>query len=708
MDVLRPHDWIQVIALAGAIALVVSRFRWRLQNRVLRLVLVAAFFTAALFAGAAYQSDQRLRLASAERLWSQLPKPGGPTGVARDPAALREAPNAPSARPSDPLAGYASSDTCVACHPGKHASWHASHHRSMTRPATPENVLGSFEGQRLEAKGRHYRLERRGDEYWVEMTDPDWEARLLARGVRPDRVPDDRAPRRWKRIVMTTGSHHMQTYWVGSDRDGRLFNFPWLWLNADQRWIPREDGFIRPPEGGRTFDVWHDSCVECHAVGGEKDFDPQRGWNPRAAELGIACEACHGPGEEHVRRNRNPLRRYWLRITDRPDPTIVNPRRLDAKASSQVCGYCHGINMWKPEVKARGVRYHPGDDLRETRVVLRASAQAAHSTDPLERRDWLRLQKDLEESRRQNPTVLAERFWPDGMVRVSGREHNGLIESACFQGGELSCQSCHSMHDSDPNDQLARDRVDDAACVQCHADLDAGLDAHTRHAPESTGSRCQNCHMPHTVYGLLKSIRSHWIDSPSAQTTVETGRPNACNLCHLDRPLGWAADHLASGWGQARPALSPDEETVAEGIRWALTGNAHQRGMIAWHFGWPDADAASGDDWKAYFLAHLLDDPYPAVRYVAARSLEQRGAGEIRPDAIESASGAAYDFLDEPQERARARQQGMEREQSAAEDASLPPRRRTARLLDAEGRLDTELFQRLARARDDQVMDLRE
>ena len=27
---------------------------------------------------------------------------------------------------------------------------------------------------------------------------------------------------------------------------------PWLWLRADQRWIPREDGFIRPPEGART------------------------------------------------------------------------------------------------------------------------------------------------------------------------------------------------------------------------------------------------------------------------------------------------------------------------------------------------------------------------------------------------------------------------------------------------------------------------
>ena len=399
-----------------------------------------------------------------------------------------------------------------------------------------------------------------------------------------------------------------------------------------------------------------------------------------------------------MRANQDPVRRYRQRISGKPDPTIVNPAHLDAKASSQVCGYCHGINMWKPVPLQAGKRFHPGDDLRETRVILRASAKAPETTDPIEKQDWPMLQNQLARAMQSDPALLEERFWPDGMVRVSGREHNGMIESTCYVGGKLSCLSCHSMHASEPDDQLARDRQQDQSCLQCHASHAANIESHTHHPRESAGSRCQNCHMPHTVYGLLKSIRSHWIDSPRAATTHATGRANACNLCHLDKSLGWSADRLAQWYGQPRPALSADEEKVAEGIRWALTGDAQQRAMMAWHMGWPEAKAASGDAWMGYFLGHLLDDPYPAVRYLAGHSLERLSAE--RP--------FAYDFLDEPKERSRRRREAMDYWRASVEDRKARVADRAARLLGSDGRLDEAEFERLARARDDRPMDLRE
>lgn len=681
-----------ILTLTAGAGLVVSYVARTTLGRMAWL-LAAALMLLTLTAGLTYEARRSSRAASADVLSQALPDTTSHTSSStRSPT---------PASPPDPLAPYVSSDRCAACHPGHYASWHASYHRKMTQVASPESVLGPFDGRTLEAKGRSYRLQRRGDEYWVEMADPDWEADLLASRVSPETVPDASAPRRWKRIVMTTGSHHMQTYWVASDRDRRLFNFPWLWLNEDQRWIPREDGFIRPPDGPRTYDVWHDSCIECHAVAGEKNHDPRKGWEPSAAELGIACEACHGPGKEHIRAHRSPLGRYLSRADDEPDPTIVNPAHLDAKAASQVCGYCHGINMWKQGPLRAGVRFHPGDDLRETRVIMRASDRAAASTDPIDQRDWQLLQRQLDQVKATNPTVLEERFWPDGMVRVSGREHNGMIESACYESGELSCLSCHSMHDSDPDDQLARNQIGDAACLQCHPIYAEDPRAHTRHAPDSAGSRCQNCHMPHTVYGLLSSIRSHWIDSPSAATHQETGRTNACNLCHLDRSLGWAADRLEAWYGQPRPTLTTDEEAIGEGIRQTLTGNAHQRAMMAWHMGWPEATAASGDAWKGFFLGHLLDDPYPAVRYLAGDSLSRLPLGE-------SGSLAEYDFLDESAERGEARDEAMAVWRDAVEDPDRRGIDRVARLLDAKGRLDEVVFQRLAKTRDDQVMDLRE
>ena len=37
-------------------------------------------------------------------------------------------------------------------------------------------------------------------------------------------------------------------------------------------------------------------------------------------------------------------------------------------------------------------------------------------------------------------------FWSDGMIRATGREFNGLMESPCYTRGEMSCLSCHEMH----------------------------------------------------------------------------------------------------------------------------------------------------------------------------------------------------------------------------------------------------------------------
>lgn len=69
--------------------------------------------------------------------------------------------------------GYVSSDTCRSCHPDQYTSWHQSFHRTMTQVATPASVRGNFEKVVLRLRDETFQLERRGDEYWVEMMDPD-------------------------------------------------------------------------------------------------------------------------------------------------------------------------------------------------------------------------------------------------------------------------------------------------------------------------------------------------------------------------------------------------------------------------------------------------------------------------------------------------------------------------------------------------------
>ena len=132
-----------------------------------------------------------------------------------------------------------------------------------------------------------------------------------------------------------------------------------------------------------------------------------------------------------------------------------------------------------------------------------------------------------------------------------------------------------------------------------------------------------NCHMPHTTYGLFSAMRSHRIDSPSVRVSVESGRPNACNLCHLDKTLDWSNQYLNEWYGHPLEELDEDERSIAASVMWVLAGDAVQRTILAWHLGWEVAQDASGGVWMAAYLAQLLTDPYSATRQVAYRSIIQ-------------------------------------------------------------------------------------
>ncbi len=533
--------------------------------------------------------------------------------------------------------GFVSSETCKACHPSQYASWHASYHRSMTQVATPRTALADFRSQTIDAvQGKPMVLNQRGQQLWAEFDDPDSPA------------PPAGRPRIERHVTLVTGSHNQQIFWYGTGQDRVLGQLPGAYLVREQRWIPRRMAVLHPPSQPPLSETghWNSTCIACHATNGKPQFDTPFGSQPietqsvqtTAAEFGIACESCHGPGETHVKANRSLLRRYQLHMTGAPDPTIVQPVRLDPKRASQVCGQCHGVWEFYDAAGERlanssGVPFRPGDELSTTRFVAQPTVNADSSA----------MRALLADDSR----FIRDAFWPDGTVRVSGREYNGLVESPCYRnatdpGRTLSCSSCHTLHKKDDDrrslsawadDQLSvfgsvadgaagsAPSTSNAPCLQCHEPMRANPTPHTHHAANSAGSSCYNCHMPYTTYGLLKTIRSHTIGSPSVRESVEAGRPNACNLCHLDRTLEWTGDALQRWYKTPTFPLGDDERDVAASVLWLLTGDAGERAIVSQAMAWPPAQEASGADWMAPYLAQLLDDPYDAVRLGAARSL---------------------------------------------------------------------------------------
>ena len=595
---------------------------------------------------------------------------------------------------------YVSSTTCRSCHPSQYATWHGSFHRTMTQVATPESVRADFNAIVVEAvPGRPMRLKRRGDEFWAEFDDPGWEG-----------APRDR-PRITRQVVMITGSHHQNIYWYATGHDRALNVLPGVYLLEEDRWTPRNAVVLAPPgQGVAMLDGhWNAVCIDCHTTHGKTRFDTpflsepirDQAVDTTVAELGIACEACHGPAAAHVAANRNPLRRYQLHTGGAPDPTIVEPTRLDPQRSSQVCGQCHSI--WEfPDAageraaSAGGLPYRPGDELRATRFVAQPRVNGRSDT--------------MQALIAADPDFVRGSFWPDGLVRVSGREYNGLLDSPCFADATepertLSCFSCHTMHKTPEDPRTVAEWADthqvsagmdgNAACTQCHAPIAADLPAHTNHAPESTGSRCYNCHMPYTSYGLLRAIRSHTVTSPSVRESVELGRPNACNLCHLDRTLAWSADHLREWYAQPAPPLDDNERSVAASILWLLRGDAGQRALAAWSYGWEPAQEVSGTSWMVPYLGELLGDRYDAVRFIAARSLRT----------IPGFETLQYDFAGDRQDRIEAAVGALR----AWRNGSLARARRDPELLfGVDGTLDTAAMRRIFDQRDNRPLFLRE
>ncbi|MCY2963842.1 MAG: multiheme c-type cytochrome, partial [Planctomycetota bacterium] len=466
-------------------------------------------------------------------------------------------------------AGYVGSKECRECHQEQHKSWHDSYHRSITRRPSDEAIIPEFNDQEYRVAPRKFKLFRKGDEFWMNFQDPD-ELRLN---------PKTPVPFVDRPVALVTGSHYQQIFWYPTGIPRILGQLPIYHILETEEWVPATAAFLTPPTPAQhtATGEWNANCVECHATFGRPRPTADGEIDTLVAEFGVSCEACHGPGERHVAARRNLPAGQVLALDADP---IVNPRRLDHRRSTEVCGVCHSYNVARTtDIRARekqeGQKYRPGDDFSLTRKLLRPTDDTL---------------VDIRRADGDPDKFFEQRFWRDGMVRTGGHEFNGLAESACFKKGEMSCLSCHDMHqrpdDKRPakewaNRQMSPTGMTDAACLGCHASEKFAASEHTHHLTDSSGSRCVNCHMPHTDYGLLHAQRSHQISSPRVETQLRSGRPNACNLCHLDQTLGWTADRLREWYSHPRPKLDANLEEVSQGAWLALAGDAGQRALVA-------------------------------------------------------------------------------------------------------------------------------
>ncbi len=324
--------------------------------------------------------------------------------------------------------GYVGDASCVACHQQKAQSYAVTAHAATSRLGLAESIHGRFDSGRNQLRtanpNLYFQMEQRAD--------GGYETAVL-------RTSLTQVLTRSERIDLVVGSGRKgQTYLYWDDN--RLFQLPVSYWTASGAWV-NSPGYV---DGTAVFErPIAGRCLECHATSFVSTAPPENAYLKSSLVLGIACEKCHGPGAEHVKRYRSSTPPHTPQ-----ESAIVNPARLPRDRQIDVCALCHA-GIGTPSTAP--LSYTPGEVLSD------------HLTFP--------------------------RRPPEARIDVHAGQVELLARSRCFQSSPgMTCTTCHDVHR--PQRDLA---ALSQTCTTCHQVEHCG---EFRRKGRAIAADCVSCHMP--------------------------------------------------------------------------------------------------------------------------------------------------------------------------------------------------------------------
>jgi hypothetical protein len=180
---------------------------------------------------------------------------------------------------------YVGSDTCSDCHADQNDLWKGSQHALAWTVPTPQTMLGDFNDAEFSDGKTTTRFTTQDDEYFVSVTEMDGQTTQY-------------------KVHSTAGIAPLQQYLLETE-PGRQQSLDVVWDVENQGWynlypdqdLPSDDGL----HWAGPYKNWNARCAECHATGYQRNFGARTGkYASTMAEMGVGCEACHGPGGAHV------------------------------------------------------------------------------------------------------------------------------------------------------------------------------------------------------------------------------------------------------------------------------------------------------------------------------------------------------------------------------------------------------------------------
>jgi predicted CXXCH cytochrome family protein len=486
---------------------------------------------------------------------------------------------------------YVGRDVCAGCHPAQLDLWSGSHHDLAMQPASEETVLGDFDSASLEHFGVTTSFYRKDGKFMVRTEGPegkleDYEIRYTF-GVAPLQ----------QYLVAFPGGRMQALSLAWDSRPQTQGGQRWFHLYPDEK-ITHDDEL----HWTRARQNWNSMCAECHSTWLEKHYDPvSRTFATTWSEIDVSCEACHGPGSDHVAWAEH--KPGWEQLETTQGLVIQLDERNDV--------------AWKTNPETGNVvRSRPRGSDREIEMCARCHSRRSPISDGYVHGEPL-LDHYL-------PSLLdAGMYYADGQIEDEVYVYGSFIQSRMYQAG-VTCSDCHEPH------SLALRAPGNGVCLQCHTAEKYDQPGHHFHKQESAGASCVECHMPPKTYMVVDPRHDHSMRIPRPDLSVELGTPNACNNCHVDKDPGWAAGQVAKWYGDA-PASFQTYARALHKARYAEPGAGDALAALIRDTGTPDiARATAVAGIGPYLSAATIDvlplalsDADPAVRAAAAGMLEQ-------------------------------------------------------------------------------------
>lgn len=366
-------------------------------------------------------------------------------------------------------AKYVGSKVCQNCHGGIYEGWRATLHPYKIREANEKNVVGDFyKSNELNVGGYTTKMSSKDGKYYITTQDNEGKEQTYD-------------------IKYTIGGSQWKQRYITVFPNGAMQILPVQWNLDTKEWVDYH-GLKKLKPGAKKYwaspkRTWQFKCGKCHSTGLQINYNEEKDtFATTWTDAGAGCEACHGPGSNHIKAAAN-----------HKVDTIVNPDKLNFRMGVEVCGACH--NRGSSPDKKYG---YPNDFLPGI------GSKGLHFT-------YVSV----------DPAKDAKRFW--GETEDSKSHHQQFLDYLKSKHGKagVACWDCHTMHSSGESNKFQLKLPGSSLCKACHdkprsTPALAGL-SHTIH---DFGS-CVDCHMPSTAKSALPGdIRSHKFKVIKPEVTI--------------------------------------------------------------------------------------------------------------------------------------------------------------------------------------------